>query len=382
MKNAVIALLSLFLIFFILQSLGAFHYGSGIDRNHRAHFVNKRVDAVENAPHWLLGTSHLEGNPISEGVLAGMRCAVDMLNARGGELGKPFRLEVRAVDTDQESHRQAVQFFCDIPHAAAWLGPTHTRSVPSVRALSQFQGLPCISSLTPSDPLWPRLKPDNHVSLYPSLALWGSSIADALAQSEHRKILLISPDQGSYGWLFANACEQEIRTRLPQTEVFRFNYTAPLASEEVRQALLLYTENRGLDAIVFAGEVDDVLVCARTIRQMRLRLPIYGSDLLDIPDMAAMPADARLPLFVPSCTLPVPSEDFLRAWHDAHGNSPPSIWNILGAQAVLLTARAIREEQGYHPDRLVERVRGLVTRLWREQPPEVRISSRQAGDNP
>lgn len=374
MKNAVIALLSLALCFFVLQSLGAFRFGSGLDRNYRDHFVERRIRGVERAPCWVLTIGDLREEPISRGVLEGVRCAVDLINAAGGVLGRPLRLEVAATGADMESHRRLVQSFCDLPEAAVYFGPTHTSSVPAVRALSRFQGLPCIAPMTPADPLLAPLSPDNYVSLYPPLSLWADTLARALAVREPDKVLLVSPDEGSYGRLFADACERSLRHSLPQAEIFRFNYAAPLDDEELRYFVQLYDENRGLDAIVFAGEADDFLACARTQRALKLRLPVYGSDLLDLPDEKKRWQSLPFPLFVPHCELTPPSPAFVAACTALTG-SAPTVWNMLGAQAVLLTARALNDDGGYHPDRLAARMRELVDEHWRAHPPSIRLIS-------
>ena len=48
---------------------------------------------------------------------------------------------------------------------------------------------------------------------------------------------------------------------------------------------------------------------------------------------------------------------------------------MLGAQAVLLTAEALNDDGGYHPDRLAARMRALVDELWRAHPPSIRLLS-------
>ncbi len=371
MKNAIIAVLSFALCFFVLYSLGAFHYGSGIDRNHRAHFVSRRVADVEQAEHWLLGLSLVKDNAISKDVLQGMQCAVDMRNATGGVLNKPFLLETGELGAGQESHRRVVQRFCNLPTAVVY-GPPSTLGVPSDRALSQFQGLPCISPMTPSDSFWPALSPDTYISLYPPLELWANSITEAIARCSPSKILLLGTNEGSYGWLYLNSCEQELRHRLPVAEIFRHNYTPPLKGDELRYVLHLYNENRGLDAIVFSGDARDLLTFDLIQRGLKLRIPVYGSDLLDVEAMKDDWLRLSFPLFVPHCEIATPSAAFSRTYVERFGRHP-SVWSILGAQSVFLTAQALEANQGYHPDRLVETVRLLVERLWRESPPVIRL---------
>ena len=375
MKNAVIAALSLALGFLLLQSLGAFQFGSGIDRNHRSHFVDRRTSAVERSDCWLLTTGVLKDDPISCGVLEGITCAVEMLNAAGGVLNKPFRLETADVDRTPKSHLRTVQAFCDRIDAAVYYGPTHTRSVPGVRALSQFQGLPCIAPMTPYDPSWAELSPDNYVSLYPPLHLWTDKLAQALAsQNAVDKVLIVSPEDGSYGWLFANDCERSIRQALPHAEVFRYTYTAPLDDEELRHFIQLYDENRGLDAIVFTGEADDMLICARVQNTMNITLPVYGSDMLDIPDKEHDWQSLPFPLIIPRCDMNAPSPNFNQTFSTFSGHAP-TVWNMLGAHAVFMTAQALRENQGYHPDSLVQSIRALTTRLWIDHPPFIHLVS-------
>lgn len=396
MKNAIIALLSLALVFFIVRSLGGFDYGSGVDSNHRTHFVEKRVKAVEKSPAWVFAAGYDAADPLASGCAEGMKFAVDMLNGRGGVLGRPVRLVTEGSVGDRVSQRLAVQKACDDMATAVYFGPSETHSVPSVRALSQFQGLPCVSVMTPTDPRWPRLEADNFVTFFPSLSLLASVVGRDVARQGHRKVLVVSPETGTYGWLFANAVESDVRDRVPGVEVFRFNYQGVLTREALLRALDLYNENRGVEAVVYTGELDGLLVLDALQRGMGTAIPVYGSDLLAIADQkletverlqepelaGSVPvreAGARafvrdlyrrlaFSLFVPEFEPVAEYPDFASLWREKKGRGP-DVWEILGASAVLTTARALESLPSYHPDRLVEAVRGELASLRAQRPP-------------
>lgn len=358
MKNAIIAVLSILLIFFVLQSLGAFQYGPAIDRNYRDHFVRERVDAVTDAPEWVAAVTHIKDYALSEDALLGMRCAVEMINAEGGVLGKPFRLEVGATGLSLEDHRRAVQSFCAAPSTAFYFGPFQTEYVPSVRALTQYQGLPCIAPMTVSDPLWEKLEPDNYLSLYPPLRLWAEALAEDMISRGYDKILIISPSSGTYGWIYASAVESAIRLKNPHAEIFRINYESPVTESGLLRSLLIYEENRDIDAVVFAGQFDELLVYDAVTRRARRRTPVYGDDVLDFSGIAEQSARLGFPLFVPECRLAPPSPDFVAAYRERTGKDP-SIWSVLGARAIFFAAEALRRNGAYHPDRLIETMRAL-----------------------
>ncbi len=370
MKNAIIVALSAALIFFVLQSLEVFEAGSLVDRNHRSHFLHERTKAVARHSEWLFGVMHDELTPQSGEALAGMRFAAAIVNAQGGLCGRPVRLDVHTVSPGLEAMRRTMQHFCDTKAMAAAFGPPHTASVPSLRALGQFQALPLISPVSQPDPMLPTLEPDTYVSLYPPLTLWANALVRHLRSRAFTRILLLGhADTDGYGWLYANVCEQEIRRQLPQAEVFRFNYSPPLGEIALQNVVDLYTENRGIDAIVFSGDKKDLLMLDTVWNRRGLNIPVYGNDYLH---GALLPA-LSFPLFLPYVSLFEPEQDFWRQWHGSE-HTEPTFWNWLGAQTIFLTCRAIAQEadgKGYHPDRLAQNVASAVTQLWQTVHPAV-----------
>ena len=58
MKNGIIILLALICVFFLLNALGVFQFGSIIDRNHRTWYESVREKAVKKSPVLKLGTAY------------------------------------------------------------------------------------------------------------------------------------------------------------------------------------------------------------------------------------------------------------------------------------------------------------------------------------
>lgn len=402
MKNAIIATLSLALLFFVLYSLGAFDAGDPIDRNYRSHFVKERERQVTRAREWLFGYLPTPGSDISNEVAAGMHFEADTVNEKGGLLGKRVRLESRAAKRMPQSQNLAIQHFCDNFTVAACLGPHYTVGVPSVRALSQFQGLPLFSPLTMHDPNLPKIEPDNYVPLLPPMSLWASAITARLKELEPRRVLIVGPNErASYGEFFSNACEISVRHTMPEAEIYRYNFDMNIineGSQGFRQVIDLYKENRGLDAVIFAGTWKIFSLLSEALKNAGLNVPVFGSDLLhmQVLDMQVLdrqvpgddaaessepakpmlvpPVDLAIdfPLYVPVLVTKSMVGDFGRAWREKHG-AAPSFWNFMGTVAVRLTCEAIELEGGYNVDALATRVRELVKWLWIEEAPEVRL---------
>lgn len=369
MKNAIIAALSLALVFFVLQSLGVFEAGSLVDRNYRSHFLKERTKAVNKAKQWHFAVLADDLIPQSTEAVEGLLFATEVMNSQGGLLGKKIVLDVRTTGSGLEEQRRTIQTFCDNFATAAVFGPPHTAAVPSLRALSQFHALPLISPMSQPDPLMPVLDHDPYVSLYPRLTLWTESLAWHLKHNGYKRILLIGHDDtASYAWIYANACDSAIRHTLPEAEIFRFNYTPPLNEDELQHFVELYAENRGLDAVVLAGSIQDILTTDRLWQKLNLHFPVYGSDLLhgaDIPPLS-------FPLSLPACTLSGTDQEFEQQWHARNPEAgAPSIWTWLGASSLRLLCQAIEERGSYDADAVTDRVRVLVNELWRSVHPVV-----------
>lgn len=353
MKNAIIGLLSLLLVFFILYALGAFRYGSGIDRNYRADFVKKRIAAVRKSPQIILKTTRVRNYNLSVEAAAGMRIAVKLLNQAGGVLGKPLRLDETEIDFTQEANRHAVQKFCEDFSAAVYLGPSLTEYVASIRALTQYQGLPCVSVMDVSHPMPESGEPRWYISLYPPLELWADAIVDDLRKHKFSQLLIVSPRGGSYGWFYASAVEQCIRQQLPASEIFRINFSSPLHGNSLIRGLNLYQENRDLEAVVFAGLFPELQTFDKVFRTTGTSIPVYGCDAVDFPEIEEASRQFHFPLIVPECHIESPGAEFVNAYRQKYG-TPPSSWAMLGAQSVYLTAAALRRDGGYDPDRLIK----------------------------
>ncbi len=381
MKNAIVATLSLALIFFMLHSFGAFDAGELVDRNYRGHFARERERHVAKSKNWLFGYTFVVGSDISEATVMGIHFAADQLNEKGGVLGRPVRLEGRATEREPQAQTRAVQHFCDNFSAAVYFGPAYTAGVPAVRALSQFQGLPLVSPLTLQDPLLPKLEPENYVPLLPHVSFWTNAIVAAVKKLDPKRVLVVAPGElASYGEFFANAFEHTARRELPRAEVYRYNYDVNIAdSEGFRHIIDLYKENRGVDAVIYAGGRDTLPLLVEALTREGLKVPVFGSDMLFGTDENNAPIP-DFPLYIPELTTKSMAGDFGRAWREQKGREA-NYWNHIGAMAVYLTCEAIKQEGGYDTDTLPQRIRELADRFWREEAPVVflRLVGREPG---
>ena len=97
MKNGIIILLALICIFFLLNALGVFQFGSIIDRNHRTWYENMREKAVRKSPVLKLGAAYDRTDPPAAEAIQGVELAMEMLNREGGVLGRKLELVKRIL---------------------------------------------------------------------------------------------------------------------------------------------------------------------------------------------------------------------------------------------------------------------------------------------
>ena len=288
MKNGIIILLALICIFFLLNALGVFQFGSIIDRNHRTWYENMREKAVRKSPALKLGTAYDRTDQPAAEAIQGVELAMEMLNREGGVLGRKLELVKRDGVTTLPQYSAAVQEFCDDPLIAAVIGPFSSGYIPAGRALTQFQGLPLISPLTVSSEKLPPLDPDNFVTFFPPLELWIEAILGDMEKKGYRNLLIISPETGTYGDIFCTALERMSHQRPAFNRVYRLNYQLPLRRRDLLRAVRNYSGEQFSNVVFFGGTFSDFPEFAALMKELKMTLPVYGSDDLYIPQTRNM----------------------------------------------------------------------------------------------
>lgn len=370
MKNGIIILLALICIFFLLNALGVFQFGSIIDRNHRTWYENMREKAVRKSPALKLGTAYDRTDQPAAEAIQGVELAMEMLNREGRVPGRKLELVKRDDVTTLPQYSAAVQGFCDDPSIAAVIGPFSSGYIPAGRALTQFQGLPLISPLTVSSEKLPPLDPDNFVTFFPPLELWVEAILGDMAKKGYRNLLIISPETGTYGDIFCTALERMSHQRPAFNRVYRLNYQLPLRRRDLLRAVRNYSGEQFSNVVFFGGTFSDFPEFAALMKELKMTLPVYGSDDLYIPQTRNM--ELPFTLFLPRAVIRKQDTPFVKEWKRRFGKEP-SYHTILGAESIFAIAEALNQDGGYVPQKFVETLREIRKQRLRdpETAPEI-----------
>ena len=335
MKNGIIILLALICIFFLLNALGVFQFGSIIDRNHRTWYENMREKAVRKSPALKLGTAYDRTDQPAAEAIQGVELAMEMLNREGGVLGRKLELVKRDGVTTLPQYSAAVQEFCDDP---------------------LIRVLPLISPLTVSSEKLPPLDPDNFVTFFPPLELWIEAILGDMEKKGYRNLLIISPETGTYGDIFCTALERMSHQRPAFNRVYRLNYQLPLRRRDLLRAVRNYSGEQFSNVVFFGGTFSDFPEFAALMKELKMTLPVYGSDDLYIPQTRNM----ALPftLFLPRAVIRKQDTPFVKEWKRRFGKEP-SYHTVLGAESIFAIAKALKKDGGYAPQKLVESLREI-----------------------
>lgn len=347
MKNTIIVLLVSALLFFVVQALGLFEFGSIFDHEYRNWYADKRAQAVNAAPEWRLAMAYDEKELPTHEFVKGAQLAVELINRKGGVLGRPLNLQVRGDAASSPQYNAAVQSFCEDFSVAAIIGPYRSGDIPSARALTQLQAMPLVSPVTVASEKLPPLTPDNFVTFFPPLSSWVEVLLSDMEKRGFREVLLVSPESGSYGDIFCTAIERASRTRLNGCHVVRVNYQSPLRMQKIMSAMRNHTMEGGVNAVFFGGKHADYLEFGRLLDSLQISLPVYVSDDAYMPDSMAVPGVEKL--MIPETLVEDLPAEYMEAWKAANDGRLPSYHACLNAVTIYAIADSIQKNGGYHP---------------------------------
>lgn len=362
MKNGIIALLFLLVVFLLLYVLGAFNYGSITDHDYNGAFLSTREEAVSKSPVWKVGIALDLRDGMGRETVRGIQFARDYLNSRGGILGKHIELEIHGEATSPQQNKLLTQEFCERPDIALLIGGLNTEEIPTLRSITQFQGLPFVSPVASLPDSLPELKPDMTFSYFPPLSILTNKLATELARRGKKRLLVVSPGDDSYGSIFGTKLERRLHEDKSFVEIYRVNFKNPARFADLYQSLKLFTENRTIDAIIFTDDEPCLKVLGEVIKALNISIEVWGNDYLDITHSENSLKAFPCPIFYTAfgnCRFV--NKDFIKAWQEKFG-SPPSLWNQLGAQCLLGFAEAVERESKYKPGKIIDIMRELHER--------------------
>ncbi len=298
MKNTIIVILLIFLAFFLLNALGVFNFGSIVEHETRKNFARQRLAAVSAGQTFNIGVVGDLNNALTRDALDGIKEAAAKINSDGGILQKQIKLHV--IDANNlPSHNSAIQEFCMQKDIALCFGPFNSAYLPSMRALSQYQALPLVSSFTTFSENLPVLEPENYITFFPAIENWTEAIIKNIHANKYKNILIVAPDKNSYGDIFATALERIAHRTEVFTHIYRLNYQTPFRKNSFSRIMRDYTAKNLYDTIIFTGTYPDFLTFCELGKELEIKSVVYGTVDLDVKELTEnknlLFSDLRLP---------------------------------------------------------------------------------------
>ena len=331
-KNLVITFLSLTVLGFILYHLGVFENLNAIGRDERSWHSEKRTETVRKTPDFVVGSVYDSKDiPAAESVKGAM-IASEILQSQGKSV------KYITVSNCQKRPEAAaeLQKLCTDYRVGAILGPGNSELLTSIRAISQFYALPLISPITVRPDKLPPLEHDNYVSFFPPLAKWVDAILAHMKENNVKKILIITPGNGTYGEIFSSALERNSKDILNDFQVYRMTYPHPLRTSYFNNSLANYGGQHKVDAIFFGGVADELPELIQILKTHNINLPVYVSDDI-IRNEIKIPQGTAFKLFLPEAEVTVSNSKWLHSYVKKY-NVQPSYHAILGAETMFIMA--------------------------------------------
>lgn len=367
LKNWIIGVLTVFLGFFILKSLGSFDYEGFIDRDFMHERLDDRVQAVKDSPVIKLATVYNKDAYLSSHAVAGMKKAITFVNnvLNKDKIIKPLELVEIDNVTNDSSYLANLQELCTKSDIAVCVGPYTSTNIPSARSLTNFAAVPLISPLTIQSKELPILPNDNYVTLFPSLESMAGKVTAHMKSKNVKRLLIISPAIGSYGGMFSSVIERKGSKDSVDAVFFRINYSGKLTYEKIYSMLHSCLDNSKVDAIFFGGGYDELDEIFEIFREFNVPRVIYGTELLSYigPEAQSLyPKD--IDIFVPVIDGNNGKSKGLLAIGIEDSND---FSQILGAAIVFLVNDYITTNKDYNPIDLTNYVRENVGSITKEK---------------
>ena len=330
-KNFVIAFLSLAVSGFVLSHLGVFE-NLNAGRDERSQHSEKRTKTVRKTPEFVIGSVYNSKDIPAAEAVKGAVIASEILQSKG------MKIKYITVPDCQKRPETAaeLQKLCADYRVGAVLGPGNSEMLTSLRAISQFYALPLISPITVRPDKLPQLEHDNYVSFFPPLEKWVNAILAHMKENSIKKILIITPGDGTYGEIFSSVLERNSKDILNDFQVYRMTYPHPLRTSYFNNSLTNYGGQHKVDAIFFGGVEDELPELIQILKNHNIKLPVYVSDDI-IRNEIMLPEGTTFKLFLPEAEVTISNSKWLERYVKKY-KVQPSYHAILGAETMFVMA--------------------------------------------
>ncbi|PLP56548.1 ABC transporter substrate-binding protein [Mesorhizobium loti] len=279
--------------------------------------------------------------PYDQPALAGLRMAIDDLNAKGGLAGK-YKVNLIIKDTRSDT-AQTATVTQELIDAGAKIMITPCDADPSISAgqLTQPLGIPSLT-LCGSAPVLTQAVGDVMFGTYPADNLQATAVADfAISEGKRKVFLLTSPDATYVANLpeyFGKVFEKK-GGKIVGRGTFTMNQ--PDFSAEI-------TNIKGLaeqpDLIMTAAYEPDFPAFIQQLRGAGITIPVYGADAIGTPTIKAL---GKLVDGVVYTAAGYPEagsklEAFNAAFTKYAGHAPESTYEVNGYEIGLILDQAVK----------------------------------------
>lgn len=369
-KNILIAVLSVTLLAVVGFKLELFEFDLKDSRNYRDESISQRMTAVNKSAVINLATVIYNDEDKSFYTSAliekGLELMVDYVNEKkGGIAGKKVVLnKIKVSGGNEQEYVASVQSLCSEKKMALCIAPYNSLLIPSVRALTHYAGIPLVSPLTVRSEKLPYLEDDNFSSIFIPLDTWISVFMNEAARNGVKRVLIISPENNSYGDIFSTALERYNNQKKNFEWLFRINYNDML-DEDLEYQLKLHVADYRFDAVFYAGTFKDFGALKTLLNQLNLKIPIYTTDELMEPKIVH--DDYKYGLYVPFYELnPKIDESFKLFLREKKQDGELHVGIILAYMLVDYIKICIEDNGGvYSPKKITEDMNTLIEQFYK-----------------
>ncbi|MFZ5427911.1 MAG: ABC transporter substrate-binding protein [Thermodesulfobacteriota bacterium] len=308
------------------------------------------------SPCWAAGP---QGEPVVVGVLynltgamasidvpglEGMKLAAARVNAEGGLLGRPLRLEVRDCASDVERCRTAARELADMG-VVAMAGLNDSDYALVAGETSVMAGIPFVTAGATLPTLPRLLGPNFFMACFGDDAQAKAVAKFALRHMGVESMLVMTNRDHAFTTALSGYFVRRYRERGGEIP-FRasFSQTSPPAIAGDAAACL---KNGGCRGVFVAGMPGDAVDSVRALRAARYAGPVFSGDGFDTGLLSGLNAEEASPgiFFSTHVAYDSPRPEvkrFVGEWTAVHGAPPSSGFAALGYDALGLVARAVK----------------------------------------
>ena len=308
-------------------------------------------------PPLIIGANlEISGKFAVDNSLRGVELAIQEINADGGLLGRPLRLVIADNHSDETNIPETLKKLILQEKAVALIGPSYSNLAIAAAPLADQYRIPFIATAATN----PRVTVDDNGRTRPYAfracfidSAQGTGMAHfAYTNLQSRTAALYIDDSASYSQGLASFFSDAFSKQGGQI-VAKAGYTPNTQDFEQSVALLLAGKP---DLIFIPGYHLEVLKIIRSIRNAGFNGPILGGDgwssLLLIDQEGQSLDNTFFSCHYSPDDNSAPVQKFLAAFRAFSGGKTPSQGDILGYQAMMLLADAIRRADSDDPEKI------------------------------